>query len=379
MKIKVLKLKDRQFNNWHTEVENRWDYDDLRGDPAFLHEWISFDCCLFLPEQNRLYCGLTCLDGDIFWAFDRNSQTFVNCGYKSLSDGFDAKFHRSLVRHEKNGCLYAATGLLHDIDRYSEAQGGAIVKYDPAKDKLERIAVPMPHNYIQMICLDQRHDMIYGITFTPERMFSYDLNTGVSRDLGPISSGIEFTQAQNIVLDDEGCAWSPWSVTRAWQYSPGADSKRLCKYDPRADKFVFFKTGLPKPGRESDYVRVDGLFNFNTGELFATGANGSLYGIDTKTGKTRYLGTPINDRPSRLSSMKLGPDGCAYGVTGMDGKCEVIKFDPKTDKYELLGLVLAGEDRCWQIHDVEVTPDGTIYACENDNPSRASYLWEIAL
>ena len=379
MKIRTFKLKDRHFTNWHTEVENRWNYDDIRRDPAFLHDWISFDCCLFVPEQNRVYCGLTCLDGDIFWAFDRDSQTFVNCGYKSLNDGFDAKFHRSLVRDDKDGCLYAATALLHDIDRYWDAAGGVIVKYDPAKGRLEKIAVPMPHLYIQMICLDQQSNFIYGVTFTPERMFSYDLRTGASRDLGPISSGFEFTQGQNIELDDEGCVWSPWSVTRAWQNSPGPDSKRLCKYDPRADKFVFFKTGLPKPGNESEYVKMDGLFNFKTGDLFASGGNGSLYRIDTKTGKAWSLGTPIEARPSRLSSMKLGPDGCAYGVTGMEGKCEVIRFDPKTDAYELLGPMATDEDRCWQIHDIAVTPDGTIYACENDNPFRASYLWEITL
>jgi hypothetical protein len=379
MKIRALKLKDRHFANWYTEVEDQWNYDDLRGDPAYLHEWISFDCCLFLPGEDRLYCGLTCLDGEIFWAFDRASQTFVNCGYKSLNDGFDAKFHRSLVRRDKDGCLYAATALLHDIDRYWEGPGGVIVKYDPTNGKLEKIAVPMPHHYIQMICLDQQRDMIYGVTFTPERMFSYDLNTHTSRDLGPISSGFEFTQAQNIELDDDGCAWSPWSVTRAWQNSPGPDSKRLCKYDPRTGKVVFFTTGLPKPGRKSEYVRMDGLFNCNTEDLFASGGNGSLYRIDTKTGKVRYLGTPIDNRPSRLSSMKMGPDDFAYGVTGMEGKCEVIRFNPKTDSYQLLGPVFAGEDRCWQIHDIAVTPDGTIYACENDNPYRSSYLWEITL
>ena len=160
---------------------------------------------------------------------------------------------------------------------------------------------------------------------------------------------------------------------------PGPDSKRLCKYDPRAGKVIYFKTGLPKPGRESEYVRMDGLFNFMTGDLFATGGNGSLYRIDTETGTARHLGTPIEGRPSRLSSMKLGPDGCAYGITGMDGNCELIRFDPKTDKYQLLGPITTLKDRCWQVHDVAVTPDGTIYACENDNPFRASYLWEVIL
>ena len=34
---------------------------------------------------------------------------------------------------------------------------------------------------------------------------------------------------------------------------------------------------------------------------------------------------------------------------------------------------------CWQVHDVAVTPDGTIYAGENDSPYRSGYLWEIRI
>jgi hypothetical protein len=377
MKITALKIKDRRFSNWESEVENRWNYDDLRRDATWREDWISFDCCLYVEELDTLYCGLTSLDGDIFWSFDRARRTFHNCGYKQLDSPFDAKFHRSLVRREQDGSIYAATALLHDIDRYWEAPGGAIVRYEPSTGKLEKVAVPLPHLYIQMICLDQQRDILYGITFTPERMFSYDLNTHTARDLGPISSGFEFTQGQNIELDNDGCAWSAWSVTRAWQNDPGPDSKRLCKYDPRADRITYFKTGLPKPGSPCQYVKLDGLFNFGTGDLFATGGNGSIYRIDTTTGKATCLGTPIEDRASRFSSMKLGPDGAAYGVTGMLGDCQVIRFEPATGNYELLGAVRDADIACWQIHDIAVTPDGTIYACENDNPYRSSYLWEI--
>ena len=87
-------------------------------------------------------------------------------------------------------------------------------------------------------------------------------------------------------------------------------------------------------------------------------------------------GVPLLDyHLSRL----LGPDGAAYGVTGRDGQCEAIRFDPGTEKYELLGPVADGDIRCWQVHDVAVADDGTSYDGENDNPYRSGYLWEIAL
>jgi len=380
MKVKALRLQDVQYGNqWYDEVEDRWEYNDFLADPAWRQGWISMDCVLYNEEDDRVYLGITSFAADIFRAYDRATCEFVDLGYKRIAHPQDAKFHRSLVKWEKDGCLYAAIALLHDIDRFWEAPGGAIVRYDPKSGDLEKIAVPLPHIYIQSICLDQEQGVLYGQTLTPERMFSYDLSSGVARDLGPIGSGMAMAQGENIEMDGEGCPWCGWNVTRAWQSSPGVDSSRLCKYDPSVDKIHFFDAGLPNPDGSYGYVRVEGLFNLGAGCLYASGANGSLYRVDTETGMGTYLGTPISDRRSRLSSLRLGPDGAAYGVTGRDGQCEVLRFDPSTECYELLGPVVDGNDRCWQVHDLAVTPDGVLYAGENDNPYRSGYLWEITL
>jgi hypothetical protein len=78
--------------------------------------------------------------------------------------------------------------------------------------------------------------------------------------------------------------------------------------------------------------------------------------------------------------MALGPDCCAYGVAGRSGRCELLKFDFKNSKYELLGRLADGDvTSCWQVHDVCFAADGTLYACENDNPRRSGYLWEIKI
>ncbi len=31
----------------------------------------------------------------------------------------------------------------------------------------------------------------------------------------------------------------------------------------------------------------------------------------------------------------------------------------------------------WQCHDLTMTPEGILYAGENDHPRRSGYLWEI--
>ena len=253
------------------------------------------------------------------------------------------------------------------------------MRYNPKTGDIRKLGIPLPHMYVQSICLDEEEDAIYGFTFTPERMFRFNLADNRADDLGPISSGMSMAQGENIELDDEGCVWCCWTVTRAWQSGAGVDANRFCKYDPRDDRIHYFDAGLPNTDGSYGYTKAEGIFHFGEGRMYASGANGSIYRIDKKTGMGTYIGTPIEDRRSRLASLKLGPDGAAYGITGRDGKCEVIRFDPETEKYELLGPVVDGDVACWQVHDCDVASDGTIFAGENDNPYRSGYLWEIKL
>ena len=380
MKVTAHKLQDESYGNqWFDEIEDHWEYDDFRRDEGWRRGWISMDSLFYNGEDDRVYLGITSFDADIFRAFDRGSGQFVDLGYGRVADPFDAKFHRSLTRWEKDGCLYGAIALLHDVDRYWEAPGGAIVRYDPRSGDIAKVGIPLAHHYIQSICLDQARGVLYGFTFTPERLFRYNLANGRADDLGPISSGMCMAQGENIELDDEGCAWTGWSVTRAWQNAAGVDSFRLCKYDPAADRIHFYDAGLPEPDGSYGYTKVEGLFHLGQNRLYASGANGSIYRVDTATGMGTYLGTPVADRRSRLTGLQLGPDGAAYGVTGRDGQSEVIRFDPATEKYELIGSVVDGDIHCWQVHDIAVASDGTLFAGENDNPYRSGYLWEIQL
>ena len=317
MKVKALKFRDMHYGaQWFDEIEDRWEYDQFLATPGWRKGWISFDSVLHDAAGDRVYLGITSFDADIFRAYDRKTGEFLDLGYSRIAHPQDAKFHRSLVKWQKDGCVYGAVALLHDVDRFWDAPGGAIVKYDPATGTLEKIGIPLPHVYIQSICLDQQRGVIYGQSFTPERLFRFDLATRQSEDLGAISSGMVMAQGENVELDDESCAWFGWHATRAWQNTSGVDSHRLAKYDPAAGRIRFIDAGLPNPDGRYGYTKVEGLFNLGTGGLYASGGNGSLYRVDTQTGRAEYLGTPVADRPSRLTALRLAPDGMAYGVTG---------------------------------------------------------------
>lgn len=378
LQARTHRLKDNRFDNYASQVEDRWNYRDFKTSDAWRTGWISFDCLCYDPPSDTVYAGITSFDSDIFRGFHRAAGRFIATDYERIADPFDAKFHRSLVRFD--GVLYGAVALLHDVDHYLDAPGGAIVRYEPATRTIEKIAIPLPHVYIQSIVLDEKRGLLYGQTFTPEHLFVFDLATRKATDLGLIGSGMAMGQGENLVLDDAGCVWSSWSVTRAWQSRPGVDSHRLFRYDPHRGRIDYLTTGLPHPDGAYGFAKPEGFFNFGTGCLYVSGGNGSLYRVDPKTGRVRHLFTPIPDRRSRLASMALAPDGFAYGITGRDGRCELLRFDPKTESHQLLGPIKDQSDEaCWQVHDIIALPDGTLFAGENDVPYRSGYLWEIRL
>jgi hypothetical protein len=380
MKATAHRLKDRAFDSWHALVEDHWDYDRIRGNREWREDWISFDCLYHDAEGGAIYAGVTSFDADIFRGFDLREKRFFSTGYERVADPFDAKFHRSLDRFRGDGCLYGAIALLHDVDKYFAAPGGAIVRYDPRTRDIRKVGIPLPHVYIQSTVIDQERGVLYGQTFTPERLVSFDLTTHRSRDLGPLGSGIQMAQGENIVLDDRGRVWGNWGLTRAWQSSPGVDAIRLFRFDPAADRMEYLPVGLPRRDGRHGFEKAEAFFNFGTGCLYASGGNGSLYRIDPESLEVRYLGTPIPDRPSRLASLALAGDGKAYGVTGRAGATDLLCFDPRTDTYRLLGPVCAADgSRPYQVHQVVAAGPSTLFAGENDNPHRSSYLWEIEL
>lgn len=380
MTITVHKLKDHDFgHDWKEKTEDRWNYDDFRADPHWRKDWISFDGVVAHPDNNLVYCGITSFDADIFWAWNRSTHSWQSCGFESVGNEYDAKFHRSMELSGDGKYLYCATALLHDIDRYWDAPGGGIFRHDTTTGKTEKLGIPLPHNYIQSIALDKERGVIYSMHFTPERLSVFDLETQATRDLGPIGSGMAMAQGENILLDEDGCAWCGWGLTRAWQSYFGPDAFRLCKYSPHEERIIYFETGLPRADGEYGFAKLEGLFNLGTGCLYASGDNGSLYRIETESGEAKYLGTPIKDRPSRLTSLVM-KDNFAYGITGRNGDCRVLRFDPRDETFEL-GDKIVDEygTPMWQCHDVSFAPDGTFFAGENDHPGRSSYLWEIEL
>jgi hypothetical protein len=382
--VKVIshKLQDERFGTqWDDEVHYLWDYRDFYAHENWRRGTISFDCLLWDQNTQLLHAGITSFnEEEITKAFDRKTGKFIDTGFAAVAAPYDAKFHRSFIYRKKDGCYYSAIALLHNVDEFLDAPGGAICRYDPKAGRWEKLCIPLEHVYIQNITYDEKCDCLYLMTFAPEYLLRYDLGTGKIHNYGLIGSGIAgMAQCESTALDDDGTLWGCWRITRAWSHDVGANDCRLFRVRAGAERIEYLPFGIPKRDGSFGYEKPESFFNLGDGAVYASAANGSLYRIDPKTAKAAYLFTPISDRRSRLSALALDAEGrYAYGVTGRDGKCQLIKLDVRKETYELSDIIRDEQgEPCWQIHHVVMTKDGVLFAGENDIPHRSGYLWEI--
>jgi len=373
-------LKNRRFDNWKSEVEGRWTIEDLRSNAGYCNDWISFDSLAWDESSKKLYIGLTSINNDIFYVYEPAQERFSSLGFQAFGDKFDAKFHRSLEIGDE-GIIYAATALLHDQDQQHQAAGGKLLSYNPALKTYQLIAIPVPHHYIQSIKLDRKRHIIYGFTYPAEYLFRYDLDSGKCRTLACIGNSVLLCQPHCASFDRLGRLWGTWGESRAFEDQLSKTPIRIFCYSPDTDRFTWFSHGFPKV-EPDDPARVDHMFLASDGFIYTGTVNGGFSRLNPETGQVEDLGKPYPH--PRLAGLVEGPDGLIYGAGnagyGEDGRGEarIFAFDPRTKILDDLGPIF--DERIGagavKVHILVATEDGTLYAGENDNTLRSSYLWE---
>jgi len=181
--VKANILRNTRLAGWKERIAGRWSYRDLAADPAWSKGWISFDTVRWNSNDQKLYCGLNSIDGDLLYAFDPRCGQFECLNTKEWADELDLKIHRSLLLNPNDGCLYFGTSLLHDVDQQREAKGGKLVRFDPQTRKYDVLSVPVAHLYIQSIAADWQRGILYGFTYPAEAVFKADLRSKCSEIL----------------------------------------------------------------------------------------------------------------------------------------------------------------------------------------------------
>jgi len=336
--------------------------------PDFRENHTAFVCLLYHPQEQRLYCGLTAFDGNVLAKFNPATRAFEPLNYRLVAEPFEIKVHRSLEL-ASDGTVYGATSCLYSLDQRLEAPGGAIFRIRPGSNRPEKLAVPIQHDYIQTITLDDRRGLIYGLTYPVFKFFVYHLATGEVENYDYMGSITHIS-----AIDDSGCFWSTWD---AWHH-------HLFKYDPATRRITYFKHGLPNAHAESNMMYpgagpVDCMINGGDGYLYVGTTGGSLCRLDPRTAEVKYLGKPAPT--TRLPGLVVWRDGLLLGACGdREGSC-LFAYDRKNGRFLDLGLIRDSATglALYRVHDLRLTDERTAFVGETDVPTRSGYLWECRL
>jgi hypothetical protein len=333
--------------------------------PEFRDHYVAFTCLLANPNDGLLYCGVTAFNNDILHVFDPETKRFRSLGYAQVAEPFEIKVHRSLEL-AANGTIYGATACLHGLDRRREAPGGALFTYTPKTESLQKLGIPVRHDYIQTISLDDGRGLIYGQTYPVFNFFVYHLADGRTDDFGYLGSITHIS-----ALDDQGCLWGTWDNVQ----------HHLFKYDPAAGDIVYFQHGLPEGAKMANIMYpgagpVDTMINGGDGYLYIGTTGGTLVRLDPATAEVKYLGRPYASR--RMPGLKVWRDGLLLGVVGDTDLSYLFTYDRETGAFTDLGPIVDSETGLplYRTHDLAIVDDRHVYVAETDVPSRSGYLWE---
>ncbi len=342
---------------------------DRKRDIDIFNNRVAFVSLLWNPKDEKLYCGITAYNNDIFHRFDPKTRKFESLHYDRVAEEFEVKIHRSLEL-ASDGTIYSATACLYSIDQRLKAPGGRIFRFTPGPDKIEQLARPVQRDYIQTITLDEKRKLIYGLTCPIYKFFVYHIDTGEVEDYDTMES-ITHVSA----LDDSGCFWGTWNKANHW----------LFKYNPDTREITYFRHGTPNSQAESNIMYlgagpVDVMVNGGDGYLYIGTTGGSLCRLKAKTAEVDYLGRPAPT--SRLPGLVLWHDALLLGACGDRAGGYLFTYDRDNGAFRNLGPLVdpkSGE-KLYRVHDLRLSGDGkTAYVAETDVPDRSGYLWEIAL
>jgi hypothetical protein len=352
---------------WETYTKTKT-FDQWLEDEDFRERWIAFDDIMYNPNDGLIYVGLTALNGDIFYTFDPSTGEFRSLGFPTQGDAYATKIHNALTLGA-DGCIYGAVATLADVDVWERAPGGHLFRYDPASGDYELLGIPMPHEYIQCIRVDEGRGIIYGSTFPGYNLFRYDMADRQARQLCHVGAAA----TEHLGMDADGGVWHNYHLFQWAHRFP------LLRYDPDRDAIDFLNLDLPDVAPQvKDGTQMDATITTRDGTLYIATVAGGLARIDHRTPAVENLGRPSEHRRAKIFE---APDGeHLFIACGVFGDTHLFAFHRESGRFSNLGPIVSEDGtHCWQAHEFTAVDDHTLYIAECDNHERASYLFQVDL
>jgi outer membrane protein assembly factor BamB len=350
--------------------------------------------------SGRIYGGTSGDEAYLFF-YDPAINKVRHLGKFSGEEGI----HHSLVV-DRDGFIYAGTGknifrevefskkvkpgsggaaatLWEDVKRpYNAYAGGHLYRYDPRAEgrqvlfptdrcPAEDLGVPVPHDGIYALAIDQAANIIYGISYPNGRLFAYKIADKQFNDLGEIDSEIFYHGPE-----------------REWRSLPRAlmaDRGRV--YTSGKDGYLvyldMFKPGLHSTGQRipGEYYPVQAYTGHPVVEAFTKAADGIIYGASSdgflfsfnpEDGKLLNLGKPRVSRRVRALTIS---GGRVYIIAGERTEpCRLFSYDPGGAGFQDLGMLAVDRSpyyswRGQQFDSMASGADGTVYIGESERRS----------
>ncbi len=343
-------------------------YRDFVGDPDWRRNLISFTSLVHDPQRGVVICGLTAFDTDIMYEFLPEQGVFRGLDYPGVSEPFEIKIHRSL-HLMTDGKVLGATACLHREDQRKDGPGGKLFILDPVTGEYDILGIPVTHDYIQTITVDECRGLVYGFTYPVFKFFVFDLKERCTRRVDYMGSIPHI-----VALDDQGGYWATWNCR----------THNLFRYDPDADEVSFFQHALPMTSESCSLMYpgagpIDSMVNGRDGFIYIGEAFGNLDRLDPRTGEVSNLGKPT--QYTRMAAIEVGPDNMLYGIAGFLGNCHLFRYDRDRAAFTDLGEIRdnATGEPLFIGHDMCFAGENRIFVGETDTAHRAGYLWECCL
>jgi hypothetical protein len=317
----------------------------------------------FVLDGTTLYAGTMLTRRQLWWEGHRRGGQI---------EELDANLYQT-DDSWKTGHLYRITGIEDD---------------HPA---LQDLGVPVAGQGIQVLAIDTRRQLLYGLTYPAGRFFIYDLKTGqhktvtfgtttcdvsnhmvglveVTRDLtdftlGEVESYGKLPAKAMQVMADGTLYTSGWEG-------------QIIKYDPSIptpqERFKAVATLPSVPGRQY-WNRLDEIIE-NRGILYMGTSDGYIFRFDPKTYRVENFGKPI--RAIEVMGLSFSPlDGKLYGISGGDeeGISRFWCLDTAKGTYEVDYPAVKAFNRK-PMADLVCLKNGTIVMAETE---RVADLWVL--